>query len=441
MPRLKWYLCVLILLIIIIQSVSGAISVRNMVVNPSGDLISGQVPPKQVSVSYAVNFIPDGGMTFSSSNTLDMFTDLENARWSYSTVLDGNANPPLTDNGNSVDINGWVLSYPSRRDLTILVNLTGEVPAVSATGKKTLVKVGVYNGGNEVYPGSAVIREANVILPGSPAVSSTAPTIPQSPGQTPKLTATTPVSTAQVPATSTPPSSALVIPVGIITVIFLLISFIPLGLLIFHDYFGLGKFLIPQPFPLRAAIAIVQVLCGIGLLFVLLPLQVIYTNLVVAESGLAPIFVLLVLLLVSYVTLSAFALAIGSLLRKAFRWTLKVHSIAGIATLVLASTAIVVFGTTPDILQSRTVVVVIAVIAALVTTLLALWQDHALREDLGRDWVSSLSDFFHRLKGNLNPKKTPQTDMGAAITILNTRLAKGEIGLEEYNQLKEAIKK
>ncbi len=128
MARLKYYVCMLILLILIIQSVSGAINVRNMVVSPSGDLVSGQIPPKQVSVSFAVNFVPEGGMTFSSGNTLDMFTDLENARWSYSTVLDGNANPPLTDNGKSVEINGWVLSYPSRRDLSVLVNLTGEVP-------------------------------------------------------------------------------------------------------------------------------------------------------------------------------------------------------------------------------------------------------------------------------------------------------------------------
>ena len=445
MARLKWYLCVLILLILIIQSVSGAVSVRNMVVNPSGDLVSGENPPGQVLVSFAVNFIPEGGMTFSSSNTLDMFTDLKNARWSYATVLDGNANPPLTGTGNSFDINGWVLSYPSRRDLTVQVNLTGEVPEVSATGKKTLVKVGVYNGGNEVYPGSAMIREANVVLSGSPAVSPakpiTTPAIPQSPGQTPKLTVTTPTSTTLVTSPSAPPSSALVIPVGIITVIFLLISFIPLGLLIFHDYFGLGKLSIPQPSPVRAVIAIVQVLCGIGLLFVLFTLQTIYTNLVVAESGLAPVFALLVILLVSYVTLSAFALAIGSFRSKAFRWTLKVHSIAGIAALVLAPAAIITLGTTPYILQSRTVAVVIAIVAALITALLALWQDHTLRDDLGSDWASSLSDFFQRVKGNFRPKKAAQADTGTAIAILNTRLAKGEISLEEYNQLKEAIKK
>jgi len=441
MAGLKWYLCVLILLFVIIQSVSGAISIRNMVVTPSGDLVSGETPPEQVLVSFAVNFIPEGGMTFSSSNTLDMFTDLKNARWSYATVLDGNANSPLTDTGDSLDISGWVLSYPSRRDLTVLVNLTGEVPTVSATGKKTLVKVGIYNGGNEVYPGSAVTREVNVVLPGSTAVSPTTPAIQQSPGQTPKTTVPTHISTTAVPATSASPTSAVSIPAGIITVIFLLIAFIPLGLLIFHDYFGLGKLSFPQPFRVRSGIAIVHVLCGIGLLSVLFTLQAIYTNIVGADSGLVPVFVILVLLLVSYVTLSAFALAIGSFLSKAFRWTLKVHSITGIAALVLAPAAIITLGTSPDLLQSRTVVAVIAVVSALFTALLALWQDHALRDDLGSDWISSLSDLFQRVKGNLGQKKTTHTDTGTAIAILNTRLAKGEISLDEYNQLKEAIKK
>ena len=145
---------------------------------------------------------------------------------------------------------------------------------------------------------------------------------------------------------------------------------------------------------MRAAIAIVQVLCGIGLLFVLFTLQAIYTNLVMAESGLTPVFVLLVLLLVSYVSLSAFALAIGSLLSKAFRWTLKTHSITGIAVLILAPVTIITLGTTSEILQSRTVMVVVAIIAALVTALLALWQDHTLRDDLGSDLFSIVSDFI-----------------------------------------------
>ena len=68
---------------------------------------------------------------------------------------------------------GYILTR--REGISVLVNLTGDVPTVSATGKKTIVKVGEYNGGNEVYPGSAVIREANVILPGSPAVPALQP--------------------------------------------------------------------------------------------------------------------------------------------------------------------------------------------------------------------------------------------------------------------------
>ena len=437
MAGLKWYFCVIILLILIIPSVSGSISVGNIIVTPSGDLISGQNPPKLVSVSFKVIFIPEAGVTFSDSNSLDMFTDLENARWSYSIVLDDIANSPLTNTGKSTEINGWLLSYPSRRNLAVLVNMTGEVPTVSTTGKKTLVKVGVYNGVNEVYPGSAVTREANIILPGNPAVSTTA-TIQQSGSQTSGTRAVTVAGTTPV-LTTTPASStsALSIPISIITVLFLLISFIPLGLLIFHDYFGLGKLSFPQPFPVRVGIAVVQVLCGIGLLSVLLMVQDIYTTLVVAGNGLAPVFVLLVLLMVSYVILSAFALAIGSILSKAFRWTLKMHSITGIAVLVLTPVVLVTLGSNTD----RTVVIVITIVSALITVLLALSQDHTLQDDLGGDWVSRISGFFQRVKGDLIPKKIIHSDTGNAVGILNTRLAKGEIDLEEYNRLKEAIKK
>jgi uncharacterized membrane protein len=166
-------------------------------------------------------------------------------------------------------------------------------------------------------------------------------------------------------------------------------------------------------------------------------LQAIYANLVVTESGLIPVFVLPVLLLVSYVSLSAFALAIGSLLSKAFPWTLKVHSITGIAAFVFTPVTIIILGSTTD----RTVAIVIAIVSALITALLALWQDHTLRDDLGSDWVSRIVEFFQHIKGDIRLKKTPHTDTGNAIGILNTRLAKGEISLDEYNQLKEAIKK
>lgn len=438
MAGLRWYLCVVILLLFITQSVSGSITVRNMVITPSGNLVSGEEPPQEVRVSFAINFIPEGGMTFSSSNSLGMFTDLENARWSYATVIDGNPASPLVESGDSLSINGWVLSYPSRRDLSVLVNLTGEVPAVSSTGKKTLVKVGVYNGGNEVYPGTAVIREANVILPGSPVVSGTTPAgqQSQSPATPPMITTAVPVpATPGIPA---PQPSSLSIPAWVLTIIFLLVSFIPLGLLIFHDYFGLGQRSHPQTSRVRAGIAVLQVLCGIGLLSVLITIQGMYTRQVMAENGLVPVFSLLVLLLVSYVSLSAFALALGSMLSKVFRWTLKVHVYTGIGALILAPATIITLGAKPD---SQVIFAGIALIAGLLTVLIALWQDHVLSDDLGSDLVSSISGFFQRIKHNFRQKKNATTDTGAAIAILNTRLARGEISLEEYTRLKDAIKK
>ena len=94
MTSTKMYLSVLLFLILVIPVVSGSISVQNIAITPSGDLISGQSPPQKVSISYGINFIPSGGVTFSDSDTLGMSTDLDNAHWNYTIILDGNPNTP-----------------------------------------------------------------------------------------------------------------------------------------------------------------------------------------------------------------------------------------------------------------------------------------------------------------------------------------------------------
>ncbi len=136
MTSTKMYLSVLLFLILVIPVVSGSISVQNIAITPSGDLVSGQNPPQKVSISYGINFIPSGGVTFSDSDTLGMSTDLDNARWNYTIILDGNPNTPQIANGKKLDIAGWDISYPSRRDLSIKVILTGDVPDCTGNPEK-----------------------------------------------------------------------------------------------------------------------------------------------------------------------------------------------------------------------------------------------------------------------------------------------------------------
>jgi len=58
---------ILIVIISIVGIASATISVGNIVMSPSGDLVSGMT---QSSATFKVNFASSGGYTFDSSNSL-----------------------------------------------------------------------------------------------------------------------------------------------------------------------------------------------------------------------------------------------------------------------------------------------------------------------------------------------------------------------------------
>ncbi|MEI6842580.1 MAG: PEGA domain-containing protein, partial [Methanomicrobiales archaeon] len=150
---------------------------------------------------------------------------------------------------------------------------------------------------------------------------------------------------------------------------FLFIAIIPLVLLLVHDYLGLGHLSFPQPLAVRAGVAIGQVVCGAGLLYVL-------TNMIALlhtfTDPLPFILLFIVLMLGAYLIFSALALAIGSLLSRPLRWTLKVHVVIGVITLLV--TPILLFSLAPE----EVMAILVTIVAAPVSALLALWQDHSL---------------------------------------------------------------
>jgi len=169
MNATKTSLFVLILLCMAVSWASAGISVTKMAVSPSGDLVSGQNPPMSVTATYRIEFDPEGGETFSQSDTLLMATDLDNAKWAYIVALDGNPNPAVNEIGKNVNINGWILSYPSKRDLAISVTLTGDVPTVNSSGNITVVRVADIGSKGTPVKGSEDITTKNVINPADKA--------------------------------------------------------------------------------------------------------------------------------------------------------------------------------------------------------------------------------------------------------------------------------
>ena len=152
-------------------------------------------------------------------------------------------------------------------------------------------------------------------------------------------------------------------------IIFLFIAVIPLVLLLAHDYLGLGHISFPQPLVVRAGVAFGQVACGFGLLFVLSRMIALLPAL---TNTLTLPLLLIVLLLGAYLIFSALALAVGSLLSRPLRWTLKVHVVIGVIVLIVTPILLFSLG------QGETMAILVTIVAAPVSALLALWQDHSL---------------------------------------------------------------
>ena len=133
---------ILLLSIIIISCtpIVSAFTISNVNIEPSGSLTPGQ----RVSVSYILNFPLVNGNTFELSNTLEMYTELTTAKWSFVKVetVDGTSHdtPLPNDGGQWVELLGWILSYPDR-ELIIRVTLEGVAPNVDTTQNKTIIKI------------------------------------------------------------------------------------------------------------------------------------------------------------------------------------------------------------------------------------------------------------------------------------------------------------
>jgi len=248
--------------------------------------------------------------------------------------------PTITQPSNTPDLLGWLYSF--------IVPVRFAVPNPTSTNNNTNQTNKFLDSGtnNTSIIGSAGTPRSDTLANGSANITG----IPYHPP-------------AGLPPMNFPPQNVM---------IFLFIALIPLFLLLVHDYLGLGHLSFLQPLTVRVGVAIGQVACVIGLIFVL---SFMTAQLPAFDNPLyLPL--LIVLLFGAYLIFSALALAIGSLLSRPLRWTLKVHVVIGVITLLVTLISLYLLGHV-DIMPFF-VPIVVTIIAAPVSTLLALWQDHSL---------------------------------------------------------------
>jgi len=229
------------------------------------------------------------------------------------------------------------------------------VPPLNLTNQSNTTPDQVING--TLLPVTPVMNGT-----GNPGSNNT--TVVAAVGTSPQETGTTGSANVTVAGINPPPG------LGSWNVIFFLfIAVIPLVLLIAHDYLGLGHLSFPQPLMVRVGVAVGQIICGFGLVFVLSRMIALLPAL---TNTLTLPLLLIVLLLVAYMIFSALALAAGSLMSSPLRWTLKVHVVIGVIILIV--TPILLF----SLAQGELMAILATIAAAPVSVLLALWQDHSL---------------------------------------------------------------
>jgi hypothetical protein len=158
MKRLNKWALIVACLIFCIHAVS-AFGVSSVVIDPSGSL----VPNTPVKITYKIEFTASGDETFPSDSELQMSTDLENAKWNYSLVLDGADIPQPSNSGRVLGISGWILSYSSTMQEALKVTVEGTSPSVAKTGNKTLFKICEYDSNNNVV---SCVERTTVIVNG-----------------------------------------------------------------------------------------------------------------------------------------------------------------------------------------------------------------------------------------------------------------------------------
>lgn len=153
----KW-IVIVVSLILCAQSVT-AFSVSSISVDPTGSL----TPGTPVIVTFKVDMSASGDETFPSGNELQLSTDLDAAKWTYSLVLDGVDMEQPSNSGRVLSVSGWVLSYPSSVEEALKVTLEGTAPSVSQTTNKTLIKIAEYDSHSNLLSSSVVERTAVVV--------------------------------------------------------------------------------------------------------------------------------------------------------------------------------------------------------------------------------------------------------------------------------------
>jgi len=73
--------------------------------------------------------------------SLQLSSEVNNPSWTYSLILDGIEILQRQRSAKNVNINGWLLSYPSNREIYMKVTMEGTAPIVDVSQEKIVIAI------------------------------------------------------------------------------------------------------------------------------------------------------------------------------------------------------------------------------------------------------------------------------------------------------------
>jgi hypothetical protein len=147
----RFVLFAVLLLLAAIPPAASTLVLSDVSYTPTAPLVPGS---QQHSVAtFAI--IPSGATTFPSGHSLQMQTNLLNAKWTIQVTQDGRNAAQQTASGNAAFVSGGLLSYSTNHDIGLIVTLDGTVPQGATSPFMVLDVVEIDNTGN-VVPGSEI---------------------------------------------------------------------------------------------------------------------------------------------------------------------------------------------------------------------------------------------------------------------------------------------
>ena len=166
---------IMLVVLLVVQTASASVAVQMLRVNPADTI----PPGGQAQVTRDLVVLPSGSDTYQPGHTLVFSTDLEDPHWVIVIVLDGIQNDRSEWYNNVVFLNGYLLTYPTTRDVALRINLTGKAPAGPAN--ITLARMVELNNEGRTVPGSEILVPGNVTIQNTPIPGTVTPTPSTSP--------------------------------------------------------------------------------------------------------------------------------------------------------------------------------------------------------------------------------------------------------------------